>query len=128
MQKSNDLHGAKLNQTVRKLQDLGIEWREERAGRNFSRFRPIGRLMRPERVSMALSRARRSRTASGRDGGGHRLDAEDVEGAAQIVGERRQAELGAHVGEAAHQEGALIHPLLDTAARACASRRRHRVT
>jgi hypothetical protein len=34
----------------------------------------------------------------------HRLDAEDVEGAAQIVGERRQAELGAHVGEAAYQE------------------------
>src|SRR5277367_865768 len=56
-----------------------------------------------------------SRTASGRDGGGHRLDAEDVEGAAQIVGERRQAELGAHIGEAAHQEGALIHPLLDAA-------------
>src|SRR5271156_6109792 len=26
-----------------------------------------------------------------------------------------QAELGAHVGEAAHQEGALIHPLLNTA-------------
>ena len=30
----------------------------------------------------------------------------DVEGAAQILGERRQAELGAHVGEAARQEGA----------------------
>ena len=58
-----------------------------------------------------------SRTASGRDGGGHGLDAEDVEGAAQIVGERRQAELGAHVGEAAHQEGALTHPLLDAAER-----------
>src|ERR1700678_2579337 len=56
-----------------------------------------------------------SRTASGRDGGGHGLDAEDVEGAAQIVGERRQAELGAHIGEAAHQEGALVHPLLDAA-------------
>src|ERR1700722_4302912 len=56
-----------------------------------------------------------SRSASGRDGGGHRLDAEDVEGAAQIVGERRQAELGAHIGEAAHQEGALVHPLLDAA-------------
>ena len=48
-------------------------------------------------------------------GGGHRLDTEDVEGAAQIVGERRQAELGAHIGEAAHQEGALMHPLLDAA-------------
>src|SRR5580704_11919960 len=90
----------------------GIEWRKERAGRNFGRFRPIGRLMRPER---APSRARMSRTASGGDGGGHRLDAKDVERAAQIVGERRQAELGAHVGEAAHQEGALIHPLLDAA-------------
>ena len=45
-----------------------------------------------------------SRTALSHDGGGHRLDAEDVEGAAQIVGERRQAELGAHIGEAAHQE------------------------
>src|SRR5580698_4888250 len=56
-----------------------------------------------------------SRTALSHDGGGHRLDAEDVEGAAQIVGERGQAELGAHVGEAAHQEGALIHPLLDAA-------------
>jgi hypothetical protein len=41
-----------------------------------------------------------SRTALSHDGGGHRLDAEDVEGAAQIVGERRQAELGAHIGEA----------------------------
>ena len=45
------LTGAKLKQTVRKLQDLNIEWRKERAGRNFSRFRPIGRLMRPERAS-----------------------------------------------------------------------------
>ena len=67
--------GSKSLQTVRKLQDLGIEWRKERAGRNFGRFRPIGRLMRPER---APSRARMSRTASGRDGGGHRLGAEDV--------------------------------------------------
>jgi hypothetical protein len=33
----------------------------------------------------------------------------------KIVGERRQAELGAHIGEAAHQEGALVHPLLDAA-------------
>jgi hypothetical protein len=61
------------------------------------------------------SRARMSRTASGRNGGGHGLDAEDVEGAVQVVGERRQAELGAHVGEAAHQEGALVHPPLDAA-------------
>ena len=88
-------------QTVRKLRDWGIEWPKERAGRNFGRFRPIGRLMRPERAS-GRPHARMSRTASGRDGGGHRLDAEDVERAAQIVGERGQAELGAHIGEAAH--------------------------
>jgi hypothetical protein len=87
---------------VRKLQDLGIEWRKEGAGRNFGRFRPIGRLMPICEGARAPSRARTSRTASGRDGGGHCLDAEDVEGAAQIVGERRQAELGAHVSEAAH--------------------------
>ena len=45
------LSRAEVRQTVRKLQDLGIEWRKERAGRNFGRFRPIGRLMRPERAS-----------------------------------------------------------------------------
>jgi hypothetical protein len=39
----------------------------------------------------------------------------NVERAAQIVGERGQAELGAHVGEAARQKGALVHPLLDAA-------------
>jgi hypothetical protein len=31
---------AKFEQTVRKLQELSIEWRKERAGRNFGRFRP----------------------------------------------------------------------------------------
>jgi hypothetical protein len=31
---------ALLRQTVRKLQELSIEWRKERAGRNFGRFRP----------------------------------------------------------------------------------------
>jgi hypothetical protein len=55
--------------------------------------------------------------SSGGYRGRHGLDAEDVERAAQIIGERGQAELGAHVGEAAHQEGALIHPLLDAAER-----------
>jgi hypothetical protein len=55
-----------------------------------------------------------SRTASGGDGGGHRLDAEDVEGAAQIVGERRQAELGAHIGEAAHQEASAHNTAIRT--------------
>ena len=62
--------------------------------------------------------------------GRHGLDAEDVERAAQIISERGQAELGAHVGEAAHQEGALIHPLLDAFGRtACSttSRRRSRI-
>jgi hypothetical protein len=50
-----------------------------------------------------LARIKGASPRSGCDGGGHRLDAEGVEGAAQIVGERRQAELGAHIGEAAHQ-------------------------
>ena len=31
---------AEIEQTVRKLQELSIEWRKERAGRNFNRFRP----------------------------------------------------------------------------------------
>jgi len=48
---------ADLDQTVRKLQDLSIKWRKERAGRNFSRFRPIGRLMRPEGLRNARIRA-----------------------------------------------------------------------
>ena len=30
-----------VEQTVRKLQELSIKWRKERAGRNFSRFRPL---------------------------------------------------------------------------------------
>jgi hypothetical protein len=30
---------AQVLQTVRKLQELSIEWRKERAGRNFNRFR-----------------------------------------------------------------------------------------
>ena len=56
--------------------------------------------MRPEGRSGAhIGTDKAHRLALGRDGGDHRLDAEDVEGAAQIVGERRQAELGAHVGE-----------------------------
>ena len=36
-----------------------------------------------------------------------------VEGPSQIVDERRQAELGADLVEAAHEKGALVHPLLD---------------
>jgi hypothetical protein len=48
---------AENMQTVRKLQDLSIKWRQERAGRNFSRFRAIGRLMRPEGLRNARIRA-----------------------------------------------------------------------
>ena len=39
----------------------------------------------------------------------------NVERAAQIVGVRGQAEIGAHVGKAARQDGVLVHPLLDAA-------------
>jgi hypothetical protein len=45
------------------------------------------------------------------DRGHHCLYPKDVE----IVDECREAELGAHVIDASHQEGALIHPLLDAA-------------
>ena len=43
------------------------------------------------------------------------LDAEDAERPSQIVDERREAEFGAHVFAAPHQEGARVHPLLDGA-------------
>jgi len=49
------------------------------------------------------------------DRGHHCLNPKDVERPSQIVDERREAELGAHVIDASHQEGALIHPLLDAA-------------
>ena len=58
---------------------------------------------------------RADRRLSALDRGDHRLDADDIERAAQVVGDRCQAELGAHVFEAAHQERTLIHPLLDAA-------------
>src|ERR1700730_4326900 len=46
--------------------------------------------------------------------GRHQLfHVKDVERPAQIVGKRRQAELGAHLLEATHEEGPLVHPLLD---------------
>ncbi len=45
----------------------------------------------------------------------HGLDAKDVEGPAQIVDERREAELSPDIVEALHQKGALVHPLLDAA-------------
>src|SRR4051794_30961887 len=43
----------------------------------------------------------------------HRSDADDIENAAQIISKRCQTELAADIGEAPHQEGALVHPLLD---------------
>ena len=47
----------------------------------------------------------------------HGLDAKDVEGPAQIVDERREAELSPDIVEALHQKGALVHPLLDATGR-----------
>lgn len=51
--------------------------------------------------------------SSGPDGRHHPVHAENVERAPQIVGERRRAEFGAHLFEAAREKRALIHPLLD---------------
>src|SRR5260221_13620885 len=45
----------------------------------------------------------------------HRSDADDIEGSSEIVDERGETELAANIVEAPHQEGALIHPLLDRA-------------
>src|SRR6516162_6581931 len=41
----------------------------------------------------------------------------DVEDAPQIVGERGQAKLGAHLLQPSHQKRTLVHPLLDRAKR-----------
>ena len=41
------------------------------------------------------------------------INADDVDGPSQIIGERCQAELGANFFEALGEKGALIHPLLD---------------
>ena len=95
-----------------------MKQREERAVRESERLGLIGRLTRPKRrPGPQCAQIEPRNPASGGYRGRHGLDAEDVERAAQIIGERGQAELGAHVGEAAHQEGALIHPLLDAAER-----------
>src|SRR5258707_2740115 len=51
------------------------------------------------------------------DGRGHRSDADDIEDSAEIVDECGEAELAADIVEAPHQEGALVHPLLDRAER-----------
>jgi hypothetical protein len=45
----------------------------------------------------------------------HRLDAQNINGRSQIVDERCEAELSPDIVEALHQEGALVHPLLDAA-------------
>jgi hypothetical protein len=47
------------------------------------------------------------------DGCHYDVDAEDVDGAPQIIGERGEAKCGADIVEAPHQEGALVHPLLE---------------
>jgi hypothetical protein len=57
----------------------------------------------------------RLRLPSSSDGRGHRSDADDIEGSAEIVDERGETELAADIVEAPHQEGALVHPLLDRA-------------
>jgi hypothetical protein len=43
----------------------------------------------------------------------HDVDAEDVDGAPRIIVERGEAECGADIVEAPHQEGARVHPLLE---------------
>jgi len=51
---------AYIFQTVRKLQDLSIKWRKERAGRNFSRFVAVWPLQRAlRRMRPPLGSARR---------------------------------------------------------------------
>jgi hypothetical protein len=55
----------------------------------------------------------RFRLFSRRHGRYQLFHAKNVERPAQIVGERRQAELGAHFLEAAHEECPLVHPYVD---------------
>ena len=93
---------ALLAQTVRKLPEFGVKQREERAVRESERLGLIGRLTRPKAPRTPVRQIEPRNPASGGYRGRHGLDAEDVERAAQIIGERGQAELGAHVGEAAH--------------------------
>ncbi len=51
------------------------------------------------------------------NGGNQARNADKGDGSFDIVGERRQAELPSHVFQPAHQERALIHPLLDRSER-----------
>jgi hypothetical protein len=49
---------------------------------------------------------------------GHQLgELDDIEHPPEVVGERRQAEFGADLLQAAHQKRALVHPLFDRAER-----------
>ena len=50
---------------------------------------------------------------SGGDGGHQPFDTHDIEHSPQIVGKRGEGEFGADLAETAHQERALVHPLLD---------------
>ena len=47
------------------------------------------------------------------DGRHHGVDAKDVDGPPEIIDERGKAELGPDILESLHQEGTLVHPLLD---------------
>src|SRR6266481_1234678 len=53
----------------------------------------------------------------GRERGDQLWEPHDVEDTPEIVGERGQAELAAHLLQPPHQKRALVHPLLDRAER-----------
>ena len=53
----------------------------------------------------------------GRERGDQLWQLHDIEDAPEIVGERGQAELGAHLLQPSHQKRTLGHPLLDCAKR-----------
>ena len=54
---------------------------------------------------------------SGAKRGNQVWESYDIEDAPEIVGERGQAELGAHLFQPSHQKRTLVHPLLDRAKR-----------
>src|SRR3954447_15018302 len=54
---------------------------------------------------------------SGRQGGRQLREPDQIEDPPEIVGKRGQAELGANILQATHQECTLVHPLLDRAKR-----------
>src|ERR1700727_2942979 len=71
------------NQTVRKLPEFRVKWCEERAVGNSGRLGLVWLRVGPEGAPgcSICARIEPGNPASGRDGGGHGLDAEDVEGA-----------------------------------------------